>query len=467
MNRQVFNPYLPSWEYVPDGEPHVFGDRVYVYGSHDLFNGWAFCLGDYVCYSAPVTDLTDWKYEGVIYQIKDDPINSNGKMVLYAPDVTRGPDGRYYLYYVYDKIDIVSVAVCDTPAGKYKFYGYVHYKDGTILGRREGDEAQFDPAVLTEGNKAYLYSGFCDRSMVKRHGAQCIVLGPDMVTIEEDPKIVIPSFAHAKGSGFEGHEMFEASSIRKFNDTYYLVYSSVLMHELCYATSKYPDKNFVYRGAIVSNCDIGIDSYKPKDMPSASGGNNHGGIEYINGQYYIFYHRQTNGTWYSRQGCAEKIQILEDGSIPQVEMTSCGLNGKPLESRGEYFAYTACNLFVENSPSVYVDSQVRMPMITQDGRDGDKIPGHIAYIKDGTVIGFKYFDFKDVSRISIKSRGYPSGAFEVRTSLTGPVLATIKLENTNNWESFSQEIKIENGTKPLYLTFRGKGTANLLSFTLE
>ena len=29
---QVFNPYLPSWEYVPDGEPHVFGDRVYVYG---------------------------------------------------------------------------------------------------------------------------------------------------------------------------------------------------------------------------------------------------------------------------------------------------------------------------------------------------------------------------------------------------------------------------------------------------
>ena len=37
--RQVTNPYLPSWEYVPDGEPYVFGDRVYVYGSHDFFNG--------------------------------------------------------------------------------------------------------------------------------------------------------------------------------------------------------------------------------------------------------------------------------------------------------------------------------------------------------------------------------------------------------------------------------------------
>lgn len=32
----AFNPYLPSWEYIPDGEPYVFGDRVYVYGSHDF-----------------------------------------------------------------------------------------------------------------------------------------------------------------------------------------------------------------------------------------------------------------------------------------------------------------------------------------------------------------------------------------------------------------------------------------------
>ena len=27
------NPYLPAWEYIPDGEPRVFGDRIYVYGS--------------------------------------------------------------------------------------------------------------------------------------------------------------------------------------------------------------------------------------------------------------------------------------------------------------------------------------------------------------------------------------------------------------------------------------------------
>ena len=43
---QAYNPYLPSWEYTPDGEPHVFGNRVYVYGSHDQFRGPVYCLND-------------------------------------------------------------------------------------------------------------------------------------------------------------------------------------------------------------------------------------------------------------------------------------------------------------------------------------------------------------------------------------------------------------------------------------
>ena len=51
MKQQVFNPYLPSWEYIPDGEPYVFGDRVYVYGSHDSFGAPIFCVKDYVCWS--------------------------------------------------------------------------------------------------------------------------------------------------------------------------------------------------------------------------------------------------------------------------------------------------------------------------------------------------------------------------------------------------------------------------------
>lgn len=43
MKKQVFNPYLPSYEYIPDGEPRVFNGRLYIYGSHDCFNGAVYC----------------------------------------------------------------------------------------------------------------------------------------------------------------------------------------------------------------------------------------------------------------------------------------------------------------------------------------------------------------------------------------------------------------------------------------
>ena len=54
--KQAFNPYTPINEYIPDAEPHVFGDRVYIYGSHDKEGGDNFCMLDYVTYSAPVDD---------------------------------------------------------------------------------------------------------------------------------------------------------------------------------------------------------------------------------------------------------------------------------------------------------------------------------------------------------------------------------------------------------------------------
>ena len=57
------NPALPMWEHIADGEPHVFGDRVYVYGSHDTNSAeFQYCGQDYIVWSAPVDDLTDWSY---------------------------------------------------------------------------------------------------------------------------------------------------------------------------------------------------------------------------------------------------------------------------------------------------------------------------------------------------------------------------------------------------------------------
>lgn len=224
---QVFNPYLPSWEYVPDGEPHVFGDRVYVYGSHDAFGAPIFCVNDYVCWSAPVNDLSDWRYEGVIYRSRQDPGNKLGIRSLYAPDVTQFPDGRF------DFMGEMGVAVCDTPAGQYQFYGKVHHRDGKVWGKKSGEQFPFDPGVLTDDDgRVWLYSGFATKVPfpasrwhdLRNDGGVVMELERDMVTIKTEPKVLFPT--KGKPGAFPNHAFFEASSIRKVDGKYCFVYSS-------------------------------------------------------------------------------------------------------------------------------------------------------------------------------------------------------------------------------------------------
>ena len=122
MKKQAYNPYLPLNEYVPDGESHVFGDRLYVYGSHDLAGGERYCMQDYVVWSAPVSDLSDWK----------------------APDVAKGPDGRYYLYYCVTFVPEIGVAVSDSPAGPFEFYGHIRYPESIRNGKELNEYLPFE-----------------------------------------------------------------------------------------------------------------------------------------------------------------------------------------------------------------------------------------------------------------------------------------------------------------------------------
>ena len=91
-------------------------------------------MEDYVCWSAPVEDLSDWRREGMIFRKSDDPNNRGPVGYLYAPDVAQGPDGRYYLYYFYTGDETrtykIGVAVCDTPAGQYQYYGTIEPDNG-------------------------------------------------------------------------------------------------------------------------------------------------------------------------------------------------------------------------------------------------------------------------------------------------------------------------------------------------
>ena len=485
---QVFNPYLPNYEYIPDGEPHVFNDRLYIFGSHDRFNGTKFCMNDYVCWSAPVNDLSDWRYEGIIYRKTQDPDNKDGSLGMYAPDVTEGPDGRYYLYYGLADQFRLNIAVCDEPAGCYEYYDCVRHPDGVPWGEKEGDIMPFDPAVLVdEDGSVRLYAGQGPMNKVharfskgSRDSAMHILLETDMKTMRTEPVKIIPNCTESLGTGFEGHEFFEASSIRKFNGKYYFIYSSVLSNELVYAVSESPNKDFRYCGTLHSNGDIGLSGEfragyisGPDKRIRAYTGNNHGSIVRINGHYYIFGHRHTNGTMYSRQGVAEEIFMDDNGHFAQAEMTSCGLNGKPLRGIGEYPAAIACNLQSKKGACMsYPTLQTKShPRLTQDGEDRECDPGqYIANLRDGSLAGFKYFDFESEAPewITIRIRGKADGVMHVYDSEEGSVpvsLLNVSVSG-NEWTDASARIRVSGKKTPLFFVYKGKGSLDMFSFEL-
>lgn len=474
---QVFNPYLPSWEYIPDGEPHVFGSRVYVYGSHDHFNAPIFCVGDYVCWSAPVDNLKDWRYEGVIFKKNQDPKNKLGIRLLFAPDVVQGTDGKYYLYYAFDFMGMIGVAVSENPAGPYRFHGHVHYKDGTIWGRKNGDQFPFDPGVLVDDDgSVYLYSGFYTPTpaiasgfkKLKNDGGVVVKLESDMVTMKEAPKLLFPK--EGKGS-FPNHEFFEASSIRKDGKKYIFSYSSRHNHELCYAVSDYPDRDFTFGGTLVDQGDMFLNGNEDETKALNYLGNTHGGMLNIGEDWYTFYHRQTNQHSYSRQACAEKLEHPAPGVFKQAEVTSCGLNGGPLSGTGKYEARIACNLWSKNGVARYdkkFDKKAH-PYFTQTGKDrmenGDQ---YIANMRDGAVAGFKYFAFDGEKRISVTVSGVCSGTVEVSHSPDfEAVIARIPVSAKGERVTAEGTFAPKKGTQPLYFRYTGQGAMNFHTFDMK
>ena len=488
---QVFNPYLPLWEYIPDGEPHVFGDRVYIYGSHDRANGKVYCEQHYQVWSAPVDDLRDWRNEGVSYLRTQDPSNADDTLQLWAPDVTQGPDGRYYLYYCFSFYPEIGVAVSDDPAGPFSFYGHVHYPPEILGGKTVQEGMVFDPAVLTDDDgRVYLYYGFapaCEKELIlpqfteeeiaampeehqrairgmlsTKFGEDSMVveLEKDMLTAKELPRPLIPGGHHTAGTGFEGHGFFEASSIRKIRGRYYFVYSSHKSHELCYAVSDRPDGGFCYGGTIVSNGDIGLNG---RETPVYPLGNNHGGLVEIGDALYIFYHRQTNGTEFSRQGCAERVELLPDGSIPQAEITSCGLNGGALAASGVYPAAIACHL---TDPTVknaidYSDPAMKEQICVTEREN----LSFVTNIRDRAVVGYKYFRFTESAALALELRGSFRGSVTISQREDGSLpIGSIELDLSSPvWQLLTAAICPEAGEGALYLHFSGEGALDMKS----
>ncbi len=389
------NPYMPLWEHVPDGEPRVFtynGEtRVYVYGSHDTERT-EYCGRDYVVWSAPVEDLTDWTCHGTCYRAANNSL-------LFAPDVVQ-KGNTWYLYAAEERGSVIRVASSATPWGPFE--------------NPVKTELGFDPGVLVDDDgRVYAYWGFCECFAAE--------LNEDMATIREGTLHSHP-IGHCEASWFPNTDrehidkadgFFEASSPRKIFGKYVYIYSKRYETPvpelgvrtdnngfLSYKWSDHPLEGFQPGGDISFNGGEILPDGPGQGVMTFRWGNNHGSVMEINGQWYVFYHRQTGKDEFSRQAMMEPIDaamgkdgkiylgkvLYEDGepvaSVP-AEMTSQGPQINGLDARSWISAGYACHLYGGKAPAWIA------PVYEQR----EDVSAPVMDITDGTSVGFRYLQF--------------------------------------------------------------------------
>ncbi len=294
-------------QYSADPSAHVFNGRVYLYPSHDRDDSQTFDMLDYHVYSSE--NLSDWKDHGVALHL--DSI-SWATEKAWAPDCAF-KNGRYYFYFPTDRA-YIGVAVSDSPAGPFKDAlgtPLVSKDSPGVLNTRDF----IDPAVFVdEDSTAYLFFGQIDLNMVP--------LNADMVTYSEPVRQI------------EGvNDFFEAVWVHKYQDTYYLSYSTrgekgKTGPQIAYATASEIWGPYTYQGIL---------------LDEVNSGTNHHSIVEFNGQWYLFYHN--SDLFYSRTApdspeikkapfrrsvCMEPLFYNPDGTIQKVipSTQTTGTDGK-------------------------------------------------------------------------------------------------------------------------------------------
>ena len=390
------NPYMPLWEHVPDGEPRVFDyngeKRVYVYGSHDIERR-EYCGRNYVVWSAPVTDLTDWTCHGVSYETHYDSI-------LYAPDVVKKGD-TYYLYAAEKRGGLIVVASAKAPWEPFE--NPVETKLG------------FDPGILVDDDgRVYAYWGGC--------AAPCYIaeLEEDMATIREGTLVSNP-LGHSTcpwNPADDGHislidGFFEASSPRKVLGKYVYIYSKRYEKPVPELGVFEPNNGFLsYRfsdspfGPFIGGGDISFNGGEILRDAEGVGtmtypwGNNHGSIMEVNGKWYVFYHRQTGVNEFSRQAMLEPVDVAlgSDGALYIGDIRY--LNGEPVSSRPVEMTSQGAHIngldafsWISAGYACHIHGSRQRAYVEPRYEQRDDISTPVVGITSGTTVGFRYLQF--------------------------------------------------------------------------
>lgn len=291
--------------FTADPAARVFGDRLYVYTSHDEADSTYFDMFDWRLFST--ADLATWRDHGSVFGLKD---FKWAEKWAWAPDAVHA-HGKYFLFLPTDRARI-GVAVGDQPEGPFRDAIGAPLLDKATT--PETGPEPIDPALLIDDDgQTYLFFGCRQLRVAKLDASLTKLAGPVQPVTLLDPSgnplpVAPPDKQPALPMGYG-----EAPFLFKRGGRYYFVYSNGWAKEstLVYATGTSPTGPFTYAGEVMKHVNCVT---------------HHGSVVEFRGKWYVVYHTSdlSNGNTFRRGVCIDELTFDHTGKIIPVVATKSG-----------------------------------------------------------------------------------------------------------------------------------------------
>ena len=463
---QAQNPFV-SGNFSADPTARVFGDRVYVYPSHDITpsehpdarQDW-FCMADYHVYSS--ADLVHWTDHGMILDQKDVPWGNPTAYSMWAPDCVQGPNGKYYFYFPDAPKPVegqrgggfgVGVAISDTPYGPFK----------AEPSKIEG-VGGIDPCVLQCSNgENYIFWGSGGLNVAKMKNNLLELAEDNPVSVRKFGNFEMKSVGVNLSKDLPQAGLMEGPFAFERNGKYYLTYPWVRYkagekndkgevldnptEALVYAMSDNPMGPYEYKGLIMEESPTGCWT-------------NHHSIVQFKGQWYLFYHHNDYSPNFdkSRSVRVDSLSFNEDGTIKQVIPTLRGVGISDAAEKIQLDRYSAISAkgasidWANSADEIKADTTLRF--------NGWKIA-----LEPQAWVRYEKAEVKNTPATKVWMRVRAAKGADLKLQLQ-PVMqsvalpkvnANLKVAKTNDWEVICLDVPVvAPGVYDITMTNSGK-----------
>jgi len=296
---QAANPIVPK-RGLNDPHIHIFGDRAYVFASHDRSpTNKAFVMDNWWVWSSP--DLVHWTNECVLQP--EQTFIGKPFTGCWAVDAACR-NGKYYFYYS-QRNEQTGVMVGDSAAGPWRDPLGKPLLSSDLTPTHEYDICVFQDA---DGNP-YIIFGVWDYYIAR--------LNEDMISLAEKPRLL--QLDRKFGPYGEG-KTDDKPNLHQANGHYYLTWGCF------YAMADNVYGPYVFKGSVMDTNTSFAPGYASPTWPNGPLQGRHGNYFTWHGQWYFTYcDMSQSGNRYFRDAFISYIHYKANGEIAPIRVDGTGV----------------------------------------------------------------------------------------------------------------------------------------------